>query len=817
MIALSGMLVALLVFMPASFGAVEAWSELVVISISAVLSIGLALWFACGRSIRPVGTWAWLPLLLFAIVVVCQLIPWPAGLVRSLSPSTISTRQELLGDGGAADGHATISLYPLATAHGLRMLLVGVTCFAVASCAFRKSWQIKGLLTAIFAIGCAEALVALAQVATSADKIYWSIPTFSGPPAGSFVNYSHFCQFMNLSLGAGIALVLVRLHEDRRTGIRAPTGRFWPTIDWEAYGWMIVGIILSAMAVMTSMSRNGAISLVAAAAVIGTVLYRRGSLSWQGWLIGMLPLGVLAGLLVFGFDAVYARLSTLSHADSYQSRWELTLGTSRAWRSFPIWGTGLGTHEFVFPMFDASTMPYLAAHADNDYAELLEEVGISGAICIAGLLAWAGVQVVRLILRGRSPLSSAAYGIGFGLLAVAIHSATDFGQHVPAVFCLSAILCGLLVAIARIDGRYAAKQNVTEAPAVPKSLSLRWLTALVGVVALLGLWGWAWKDAYAAYLGERWWAATVELEARTQQHDRAPTDQDFVDLISAADAASQSEPQNVKYAYGLNEYRWRSLSREIDSSTGKLVLHSDVLPFVTRIADELSQVRRLCPTFGPPYALEGELRLFVLNDQRGSELIRQAVRLASYDPSTCLVAGELAARTGRADEAESLLTRAVKLNPSNYREVIGAFLFDLHRADLAKALAGDDYERLAMLAAVCAESKDYANMAGELATSAEDSLRRRAASTDAQPSQLALLAGEDFGRGDFASAAEFYRRALNQEYRQVDWHLQLARALKEIGQRDEALHEVRICLRLRPGDKAATALLDELSSHAKSP
>ncbi|HEY2893990.1 MAG TPA: O-antigen ligase family protein, partial [Pirellulales bacterium] len=382
MFVLGGLLVALLAFMPAAFGAVEAWSELVVISISAALSICLALWFVFGRNIRPNTTWGWLPLLLFLLVVAGQLVPWHIGLVRWLSPSTLSTRQKLLGDSSAADSQATISIYPLATAHGLRLLFVGMTCFAVAASAFRNSRQVKGILTAVFAIGCAEALLALAQIATGADKIYWSVATPSSAPCGSFVNYSHFCQFMNLSLGAGIALVLIRLHEDRRADHRAPIGRFWPSIDWEVYGWRIVGIILSAMVVFISMSRNGAISLVAAAAVIGTALYRRGSLSWRGWLVGMLPLGVLAGLLLFGFDAVYARLSTLSQARSYEGRWQLTLDTLRVWRDFPIWGIGLGTHEYVFPMLDSSAAPYLAAHADNDYAELLEEMGLVGAICV---------------------------------------------------------------------------------------------------------------------------------------------------------------------------------------------------------------------------------------------------------------------------------------------------------------------------------------------------------------------------------------------------------------------------------------------------
>src|SRR5690242_12739694 len=121
---MGALLVAQLAFMPAAFGAVEAWSELVVVAIGAILAIFLAIWFILRRNIRPIGIWAWIPLLLFAALVAFQQVAWPKSLINLLSPTTISTRQDLLGDGSLADPRATISLYPLATTHGLRMLFV---------------------------------------------------------------------------------------------------------------------------------------------------------------------------------------------------------------------------------------------------------------------------------------------------------------------------------------------------------------------------------------------------------------------------------------------------------------------------------------------------------------------------------------------------------------------------------------------------------------------------------------------------------------------------------------------------------------------
>jgi O-antigen ligase len=282
-------------------------------------------------------------------------------------------------------------------------------------------------------------------------------------------------------------------------------------LNWENYGLLLAGIILCALSIFTSMSRNGAISLVIAATVIGTALFYRGSLNWRGWLLGAVPLAVLAVLLVVGFDAVYNRLATLRDARAYAGRWEMTAATLRAWSHYPLWGTGLGTHEFVFPMFDTAVMPALAAHADNDYAQLLEEMGLAGAAIVAVFVIGVAAIAVSLALRGRTASSAAAYGIAFGLIAVAIHSASDFGQRVPANLCLSAAMCGLLVAISRIENRAAQTKRGEMPIESPRSRSLRFPAAAAALIGVAAIAGWTIRGAYAAFLGERWWSAAVPV------------------------------------------------------------------------------------------------------------------------------------------------------------------------------------------------------------------------------------------------------------------------------------------------------------------
>ncbi len=653
--AIEGLLAALLFFMPLAFGAVEPWSELVVVAVAASLVLCLTLRAVVDRTFRPPWSWAYVPLGLFLLLIAIQLLPLPRGLVGLLSPATLAVRSDLLGSADQTTASTTISLYPLATVHGLRMALAAAAIFVTVAATARTTRQVKRLLWIIFGIGCAEAALALLQIFTRASDIYWSVDIGPNRPnSGSFINYSNFCQFMNLSIGAGLALLLVRLQEDRRKGQgRRLTSRHFGGEAIQKHGGLLLALIVCALSIFTSLSRNGAISLLVAAAIVGTASFARGTLGWRGWIVALAPLGAAAMLLLFAFDAVYERMATLQSSNALAGRWEMTLATLRAWSAFPVFGVGLGAHEFVFPMFDTSVSRVLAEHADNDYAQLLEETGVVGALLVA-TFAFVIVRILyKLCRRGRTSLSAAAFGLAFGLLAVAIHSGTDFGQHVPAVFGLSAVTCGLVVQVARIERE--SKTPSVQRPLTGRHLMLSRGAAVAALVAAACVAAWELKTAYSTFLGDQWWAMAFQIEDRIGRAAGKAPDEDYVDLIAASQQASQIDPGNVTYGYWLNARRWQAMSRGMDPRSGQNDLEPEAMPIVARIADELADVRRLCPTYGPPYALEGQLRLLVIGDRRGGKLIEHGVRLSPYDPPTCLIAGEIAAREGRQNDAAVLL------------------------------------------------------------------------------------------------------------------------------------------------------------------
>jgi hypothetical protein len=418
--------------------------------------------------------------------------------------------------------------------------------------------------------------------------------------------------------------------------------------------------------------------------------------------------------------------------------------------------------------------------------------------------------IARLALHGRSSVAGGVLGLTFGLIAVAIHSFSDFGQRIPANLILSAAICGLIVAIAVEEKEKRRSSQRAAIANLPNTVRIRRAVAIGGLVGTLAVWGWAIRDVYFAYLAEQWWSASLAFEARVQNAADQATDEDYSNLLVAAEEAFDAEPDNVNYGYWLNSFRWSSLARVRDPDTNEVLLHPDVMPFVEQITDSLAEVRQICPTFGPPYALEGQLRLSVLKQPDGADLIRKGVRLASYDPPTCLVAGELAIQEGKPEEGERLLTRAVALQPAYFTEVIDIYLRKAKQPEMAQRLAGDHYLRLEELARAYESIPEYAELVDGARAKAMVTLRQRASAPDASQYELAALARVELSEGKVQQGIDLFRRALVQDYRQVDWRLELARALADSDQIDSAIQEVRICLRLRAQYAPAMQLMEEL-------
>jgi len=806
------LVIVLLGFMPLAFGAVEAWSEQLVITLAAAILVVFLVKAVLYERTALVWSWAYIPIGLFAGVVLLQLVRLPAGLVRAISPNTAAIKQRLLEGLPNAAEHLetmTLSFYPHATRHDLRLVLAVAAVFCVVLNIYRRTEQIKRLLGAVAIIGGVVAALGLAQRLSGTDRIYWMVPTVEGKFSfGTFILHSHYGQFMNLSVAAALALVLVKLQE-RFGGTKmtpAAVTEYFSSSESRTVWFFIAIVVLGSGTIFLSMSRGAMISLLIAGSFTTVVLTYRRSLKGSGWAMALIALCAFMFVLYVGFDAVYDRLGTLGDLkEASGGRMQILKDLSVSFKRFPVVGTGLGTHEVVYPMFDRSTSPALAAHAENEYAQAAEETGLIGLGLLAafGVVVWLGYA--RSVRSEAIPIRTAAYGLGMGLLAISIHSLSDFGQHLPANAMLTAVFCGLLLSLKNMRRQYHSPSHVLRASQVPKPIRIAVLVVVCAAWApvLLGA-----NDSRAA---EGYWRQAEYGEHVLRSRNWEGSNAEYVFLLDNAAKAVARRPDNIKYHHWLNVYRWESIRRFTDPNTGAFVLNEKTAEFTQRIIDEFKQAVFLCPTYGPTWCVMGQLESFVLGLDEGAARIRTGYELAPCDPMACFVAGQLDAMEGDVDASYKRFQRALELRATLFPDVAEVYINTLRRPDLAVAIAGQSTSWLTQAANMLSESQEQQELIDQARTKVRDLLKARCEEPGAPATAFASLGYVYYREKNVGQAVECLRRAVALDYGQVNWRLTLARALAETGHIEDAIHEARICLRLNPQLKAAERLIADLS------
>ena len=516
---IESLMTALLIFMPLALGVVYLWSELGVIALAGIMALCFSLKFTLAQSCKLIWTRAYVPVLLFLLLVVGQLIPLPASVVQTLTPETYQVKMSLshksqdnelvspVDSAGilmAPNSRETmsISLDPDATQHDLRLILSISVVFLVIINVYRKPEQILRLLKVIMIIGFGVGLLTLVQHIMATDKMYWIFPTprdrvFSGP----FLDRHYFSQFMNLSIGAALGLMLVRVHEVFKgkditlANVVDHLGDVRMRLVWLC----LVMIILSAVLIFLSFNHGGMISMLIAGSVTALVIAWKRGIQGHGWIIILLMIGSLVGIFYIGYLAVFERLEPLHEMELVESDNQPITEDILAWTKFPLTGTGLGADGATDTTLDQSDVATAVGVTENEYFQILEETGIIGLVLIVifGVIIWqAYIKDLRFIGKkeGNLPIRSAAFGLGYGLLAIMIHSLFNLGQHLPANAVLTAVTCGLLVGLVQLPKRTPTGVCLKSTNQPTKILPLRMIT----VLGWLGLWLWAISGAFDA-------------------------------------------------------------------------------------------------------------------------------------------------------------------------------------------------------------------------------------------------------------------------------------------------------------------------------
>ena len=388
---------ALAAFAVLAHGAVEPWSE-------AALEIGAA---------ALLLIWAYKAFTIDDLNLIWNPLLWPM-----LAFWVVAAIQLAFG----------ISLVPFLTRIELLKYTALLALFFLCLQSFRTRAHWRRFVWFSLTLGFAVSLFAILQHFTFNGKLYWVRELqFGGIPFGPYVNRNHFAGLMELLIPVGLAVQI--LSAERRDQL--------PLVS--------LFTLLPVGALFLSASRGGIISLIAEACFLAIIIaVRRRE---KKVLPAAAMILILGTILVswLGIGRALDRFAAYKKLESSEGRRvEMFHDTLRIFRDYRVLGTGIGTLQEVFPLYESEYGGLVVNHSHNDYAEALAESGIIGGLCGLAfilLLVW----ICWRILSSSTDAQGFAYHAGalVACMGLLVHAGVDFNFHIPSnalIFLLQAAL-----------------------------------------------------------------------------------------------------------------------------------------------------------------------------------------------------------------------------------------------------------------------------------------------------------------------------------------------------------------------------------------
>jgi O-antigen ligase len=409
-----------------ALGAVRPWGYVPLLAGMAVYGIAA---LAKRKFRSPVGRGLGLSLVFTCAAVLFQLVPLPAGLLRTFSPAKMADANL---DGPVA---RPISVNPAATVRGFAFL-AGLSLLFAGTAGFVSRDGAKRVAYALAALGTLVAIAGIAEASAGWTGLYRALSSQLPPdsmPHGPFPSRNHYAGWMLMCLATTVGALCAGLQSRnmRATSLVALHG----------------AVFVMTIALVQTRSRAGILGVAFAIVAMGVLLAGRVASTRTKVLIAT----PLAFALMFGIVTAGAQtLATRFSADS----WGTAHGRLPVWRQaaaiardYPLTGSGFNTYRDIVPFYPSADIdePYEGAH--NDYLQLALE---GGALVGLPFLMVAACFITEVHQRFQeTPCGHSTHWIRIGaVLGVSLMAAqemVDFSLQIPGNAALFAVLAAIAV------------------------------------------------------------------------------------------------------------------------------------------------------------------------------------------------------------------------------------------------------------------------------------------------------------------------------------------------------------------------------------
>ncbi|MFQ5786945.1 MAG: O-antigen ligase family protein, partial [Thermodesulfobacteriota bacterium] len=335
-----------------------------------------------------------------------------------------------------------ISIYPYSTKTEFFKVLAYIGMFFLIT--NTPGMRINRIVVVIVSVGFCISLLGILQKLTGTKDIYWVRDASYSTHFGPYVNRNHFAGYIGMVIPVALGLLVSRFasvaffkNADRRSIAAKFQSHFFANLLLT----FVIVIMISAL--FLSLSRGGimsfAVAVVAFCTLIGFTRLR--TIMGRGWrIMASVIVITFVFLMWLGLDPVLNRFSNLSPG----VRNDVYLDTINMTKNFPIYGTGMGTFQYIYPGYKTLQNQLYYDHAHNDYLELISDSGLVGfVVVLSGIIMFFWKTLARWWERRHYYAKGVASGGVCSVIAILAHSFTDFNLHIPANALFLSIILGL--------------------------------------------------------------------------------------------------------------------------------------------------------------------------------------------------------------------------------------------------------------------------------------------------------------------------------------------------------------------------------------
>jgi O-antigen ligase len=407
---------------------------------------------------------------LFLLLILFQMLPLPSGILKILSPRTWELRQSLsFGDFQSAipNPQSTISFVPFVTQINFFkwLTLIGLFIFLLRWKPLEQGDRtIRHLVIVVMIAGVFESLYGMFEFFSGHGQILnLEEEGMVSSVTGTFINRNYFAGYLLMVVPLGIGYLFSR--EAARRNISMGWRHRLASLDGKTL-LLGFGVIVMVVGLIFSASRMGISSLLLSFTLI-SFLFRDPQREKKFSKTSVLIFGLaLLWAIWIGLDTVLSRFITST--DDFKFRWTMWANTFQILKDFPLFGSGLGTFTYIFPMYRSLHIQGLATHAENDFLQLASEVGLVGIgllLILFLFLSYKAISGIRLLTHRDSGRYIAMGGL-VGILALMFHSLVERNIQVPSNAFLYTILWGVVLNI-RLTKRGAISPGAYQNTSAP--------------------------------------------------------------------------------------------------------------------------------------------------------------------------------------------------------------------------------------------------------------------------------------------------------------------------------------------------------------